>query len=81
MVLSDPIGPRPSICKMIMCLMFIVSPDVLSITGFEGASRSSTASLRDSIHGESLLTTQRASSIDQIQRPSNILPENFGAQG
>lgn len=54
--------PHPFMCKMITCFMFIISPDVLSISGFEGASRSSTASLRDSIHGESFVTIQHASS-------------------
>lgn len=60
-------------CKMITCFMFIISPDVLSISGFEGASRSSTASLRDSIHGENFVTIQHASSIDNSQSISVIL--------
>ncbi|XP_031386256.1 uncharacterized protein LOC116199844 isoform X2 [Punica granatum] len=49
-----------------------VPDDVLSLNGLEGASRSSTASLRDSVHGESF---QRISSIDQMHRPADMLPD------
>lgn len=50
------------------------------MNGFEGACRSSTASTRDCVHGESFVTIQHASSIDQIQRPADVLPENSGAR-
>lgn len=53
---------------------------MLSTSGLEGAYRSSTASTRGSSHGESFLKTQHASSVDQIQSPADMLPENASAR-
>ncbi|XP_010044689.2 uncharacterized protein LOC104433587 [Eucalyptus grandis] len=49
-----------------------VADDVLSLSGFEGVSRQSTASLRDPMHGESNTSLQHVSSLDHVHKPGDM---------
>lgn len=49
-----------------------VADDVLSLSGFEGVSRQSTASLRDSMHAESNTSLQHVSSLDHVHKPGDM---------
>lgn len=53
--------------------------DALSLCfadGFEGVSRQSTASLRDSMHGESNTSLQHTSSLDYVHKPGDMSTGN-----
>ncbi|XP_030553285.1 uncharacterized protein LOC115757257 isoform X1 [Rhodamnia argentea] len=53
-----------------------VADDVLSLSGFEGVSRLSTASLKDSMHGESNASLQHVSSLDYVHKPGDMSTGN-----
>lgn len=53
-------------------IFLIISADLLSLSGFEGTSRSSISSLRDVNHGDCNVNNHHTSSTSHIQKPGRL---------